>query len=127
MESRSYEVESDVARKLSLGDVVVDLPPSAQMMLATVMVVLFASLIQLARRPGFPTSAPKLFQRDNWPIVGMLWRFYGRRNDFMVEGTKLYSSGNFSFYLGKHRVIGVSGQQSRRAVYESRDLNLAAG
>ncbi|GLA63796.1 hypothetical protein AtubIFM56815_004142 [Aspergillus tubingensis] len=36
-------------------------------------------------------------------------------------------TGNYSFYLGRDRVVGLSGPQGRRTFFESRDLDLDAG
>ena len=76
-------------------------------------------------RPSIPAKAPKLVQ-GSWPIVGSLG-FFKSRWDFFNQAAKRSATGNFSFYVGRYHVVGVSGDAGRKAFFESRALNLAEG
>lgn len=85
-------------------------------------------LLLLARstqQVPFPKSAPQLI-KGNWPIVGAL-RFFTSRGPFLKEGASITKTGNFSFYCGKHRVVGLSGIDGRKTFYESKDLSSHQG
>ncbi|KAK1573915.1 cytochrome P450 6A1 [Colletotrichum navitas] len=78
----------------------------------------------LVHRPSFPKSAPKLFKSH--PVVGSP-RFFSNRGNFMTEGRRLAKSGNWSFYFGKMRIVGLSGVEGRRLFFESRELDFTKG
>lgn len=90
----------------------------------TVTVLIFV-LAFATRRVPFPKSAPSLLG-GNLPIVGAL-RFFASRATFLKDGTSTSKTGNFSFYVGKHRVVGVSGLEGRKTFYESKDLSSHQG
>lgn len=78
----------------------------------------------LAYRPSFPRNAPKLFK--GYPVLGVP-RFFTDRGNFLTEGRRLAGSGNWSFYFGKMRIVGLSGEDGRRLFFESRDLDFTKG
>ncbi|KAF9872051.1 cytochrome P450 6A1 [Colletotrichum karsti] len=78
----------------------------------------------LAYRPSFPRNAPKLFK--GYPVLGTP-RFFTDRGNFLTEGRRFGSSGNWSFYFGKMRIVGLSGEQGRQVFFESRDLDFTKG
>ncbi|KAI1427957.1 cytochrome P450 6A1 [Xylaria sp. FL1777] len=84
-----------------------------------------AFLVRVFRRPSFPANAPKWYKKGDWPILGSLDFYYGRRADFTREGLQASKTGNFSFYVGKKRLVGVSGPVGRKIFFESKDLNFA--
>ncbi|GAP93132.1 putative cytochrome p450 6a1 [Rosellinia necatrix] len=74
-------------------------------------------------RPALPKNAPKWYKKGDWPIVGALEFYYGRRADFTREALQASKTGNFSFYIGKKQMIGISGAEGRKLFFESKDLN----
>ncbi|GAW15805.1 hypothetical protein ANO14919_052270 [Xylariales sp. No.14919] len=82
-----------------------------------------AVLFQVFRRPAFPKNAPKWYKKGDWPIVGAVEFYYGRRADFTREALRDSKTGNFSFYIGKKQLVGVSGPEGRKLFFESKDLN----
>lgn len=97
----------------------------------TTIVVLLLSLFALwlrsmASRPPLPPSAPELLKTWEWPIFGS-WRFFLDRADFFTEAAAASKTGNFSFYIGKLHIVGVSREESRRILFDSKGLDLAAG
>ncbi|KAI1753783.1 cytochrome P450 6A1 [Xylaria castorea] len=74
-------------------------------------------------RPAFPKNGPKWYKKGDWPILGALEFYYGRRADFMKDALRASKTGNFSFYIGKKQLIGVSGEEGRKLFFESKDLN----
>lgn len=72
-----------------------------------------------------PKGAPPLIKED-WPIVGTL-RFFIARWDFFREGIAHSVSGQFSFHVGSKHVIGLSGDEARKAFFESKELSFNAG
>jgi hypothetical protein len=81
--------------------------------------------VQLVRRPSFPKTAPKFFKDVDMPILGAL-RFYSHRLDVMTRGMAAHG-GNFSFYIGKNQVVGMSGLAGRKTFFESKELNMSEG
>ncbi|KAI1126849.1 cytochrome P450 6A1 [Nemania abortiva] len=94
---------------------------------ATVWVLLLTTAATLLSRvfwrPALPKNAPKWYRKGDWPIVGALAFYYGRRADFVREALQASKTGNFSFYIGKKQLIGVSGAEGRKLFFESKDLN----
>jgi len=97
-------------------------PASVYVLLFTVLATV---IVGAFRRPALPKSAPKLL-REGYPILGML-RFFSDREGFCHDGARASRSGNFSFYFGKHHIIGVSGLDGRKTFFESKDLNMSEG
>ncbi|KAI0485527.1 cytochrome P450 6A1 [Xylaria cf. heliscus] len=94
---------------------------------ATVWVLLLTTaatlLFRVFWRPAFPANAPKWYKKGDWPILGAIEFYYGRRADFTREALQASKTGNFSFYVGKKQMIGVSGIEGRKLFFESKDLN----
>lgn len=94
---------------------------------ATIWVLLLTAaatiVYQVFWRPALPKNAPKWYKKGDWPIVGALEFYYGRRSDFMREALRDSKTGNFSFYIGKKQLIGISGAEGRKLFFESKDLN----
>ncbi|GAQ45854.1 unnamed protein product [Aspergillus niger] len=80
--------------------------------------------LKLAWKRPFPTNAPKLV--SGYPVVGALQLFLDRER-FCLESKSASSTGNYSYYLGQHRVVGVSGSQGRHTFFKSQDLNFEQG
>jgi hypothetical protein len=82
-------------------------------------------VILFSGRYQFPSKSPKLV-KEGYPIVGAL-RFFTARWDFFQDASAQSPTGNFSFFLGKYPVVGLSGEKSRQVFFESRDLGFAEG
>lgn len=82
-------------------------------------------IYHLSSRVPFPTKAPRLVSH-NYPIVGALG-FFTERWTFCKRASEQSPTGNFGFHLGKHRVVGVKGEEARRAFFESKQLGFAEG
>lgn len=97
----------------------------------TVCIVFILSSITFAfvyisfQRPTLPKATPKAAS-EQWPFLGAL-AFFSRRWDFHRSAQHASRTGNFSYWLGKHPVIGLSGLAGRRAFFESRQLDLGEG
>ncbi|GFN21569.1 cytochrome P450 [Aspergillus tubingensis] len=83
-----------------------------------------AQCIRLLWKRPFPSNAPKFVA--GYPLVGAL-QFVNDREGFCHRSKMASPTGNYSFYLGRDRVVGLSGPQGRRTFFESRDLDLDAG
>jgi hypothetical protein len=92
-------------------------------LLLVVTVIMFA--IQQVHRPPMGKGAPKLGV-SMIPVIGAM-RYYTRRGDFFADNIRASDTGNFSFYFGKKRIVGVSSEEARRAYHESRDLDFNIG
>ncbi|TDZ33391.1 Sterol 14-demethylase [Colletotrichum sidae] len=79
----------------------------------------------LAYRPSFPRNAPKLL-KGGYPVLGAP-RFFTDRGNFLTEGRVKSGSGNWSFYFGKMRIVGLSGEAGRQLFFESRELDFMKG
>lgn len=84
-----------------------------------------ALLLYSTRKEPFPNSAPSLLS-ENLPVVGA-FRFFTSRATFLKDGAANSKTGNFSFYVGKHQVVGLSGLEGRRVFYESKELSSHQG
>ena len=84
---------------------------------------LYYSLFSRAYK--FPKHAPKL-AKQSYPIVGSL-KFFTARWDFFQDEIARSETGNFSFFLGKHPVVGLSGEQSRKVFFDNRGLGFSEG
>ncbi|PQE04899.1 cytochrome P450 6A1 protein [Rutstroemia sp. NJR-2017a BBW] len=79
------------------------------------------------RRPSHPPKAPKLLSYyENLPILGAV-RFFTARLEFFRDGIRSSASGNFSFWLGQHFVIGLSGDESRHVFFQNSTMGIAEG
>lgn len=78
----------------------------------------------LVYQPPFPCHAPRLLK--GYPILGSP-RLFSERGRFLSEGRQFAQSGNWSFYFGKMRIVGVSGHDGRQVFFENRDLDFTKG
>jgi hypothetical protein len=101
------------------------LPSSAFQLFVSIAIPLILYIRYLSSRPSFPPTAPKLTSR-NYPIVGAL-SFFTERWTFCQRASAQSPTGNYSFHLGKHPVIGLSGEEGRKVFFESRQLGFSEG
>lgn len=85
----------------------------------------FAVFIKIQWQPSFPKTAPKQV-KEGYPLLGAL-RLFTSRADFCKDAVAQSNSGNFSFYFGKHRLVGVTGAEGRKTFFDSKDLNMSEG
>ncbi|KAH6716086.1 hypothetical protein BKA61DRAFT_337419 [Leptodontidium sp. MPI-SDFR-AT-0119] len=90
-----------------------------------VALVAFAAMASLAGQASLSWAVPTLV-REGYPILDML-RFFTDRRNFYLDGVAASRSGHFSFYFGKHYIIGVSGLEGRKIFYESKALDMSEG
>jgi hypothetical protein len=81
--------------------------------------ILFSPVVE------FSPKAPKQASAQ-YPIVGALG-YFSEKWEFYRRSIHESPSGSFSFYLGKHAVVGLGGETGRHAFYESRELGITQG
>lgn len=106
---------------ISLALHLLNWPVSVYVLLAAPVVYL---IVQLNSRPPFPPGSPVLLK--GYPVVGLL-KFFTARPDIFHYGAAISKTGNFSFYYGKKRIVGLQGDEGRKAYFESKGLNIAQG
>lgn len=84
-----------------------------------------ALLLYSTRRAPFPDSSPSLLT-GNLPVIGA-FQFFVSRATFLKDGAANSKTGNFSFYVGKHQVVGLSGLEGRKVFYDSKELSSHQG
>lgn len=92
--------------------------------IGVLLISLLAIFLKVTWQPAFPKAAPKLIRE--WPILGAL-RLYGKRKAFFDEAVGRTTTGNFSTYMGKFQVIGLSGLEARQCFFENRDFSINEG
>lgn len=92
--------------------------------LTVLAVSLLAVFITATWQPSYPKNAPKVV--SEWPILGAL-RLYRDRKNFFLEAANKTATGNFSTYIGKHQLVGVSGHEARKSFFEAKELDMAEG
>ncbi|VUC25709.1 unnamed protein product [Clonostachys rosea] len=95
-------------------------------MWAVVMAGLTFLLHLLTTRPSLSHAVPKLWKPDDLPILGA-WRFYSHRQEMYYDAQTSTDTGNFSFFIGKKHVVGVSGPEGRKTFFDTKDLVLHDG
>lgn len=96
-------------------------PASIYILLLSVLAV----FIKIQWQPSFPKAAPKQI-KEGYPLLGAL-RLFTSRGDFYKEALTRSNTGSFSFYFGKHQLVGMSGIEGRKAFFDSKDLNMSEG
>ncbi|KAM0794057.1 cytochrome P450 [Usnea florida] len=85
---------------------------------------LISYLAYLSYTPKFNRKSPA-FTTDTVPLIGS-WGFMTRKYDFYKKSVKESKTGNFSCWLGKHHMIGLSGEANRKAFLNEQRLDFAA-
>ncbi|KUJ10352.1 cytochrome P450 [Mollisia scopiformis] len=103
------------------------LPSLSASTVSTVVILLLVSsyTIWASRGFRFSSKSPKRL-REGYPIFGAL-RFFTARWDFFQQARAQTPTGNFTFFVGKHPVIGLTGEKPRQAFFQSRDLDFTEG
>jgi cellulose synthase/poly-beta-1,6-N-acetylglucosamine synthase-like glycosyltransferase len=79
----------------------------------------------LLKRKPFDAKCPPV-TTTNWPIVGDLG-FWRQRHEWWNTAMKHSSSKNFSFHIGKHRLVGTNSSEGRKMFFESKEMGFAEG
>jgi len=105
-----------------------ELPAAIWVLLGTAAVYFLTQFILLLRRPPLPPKTPVLVERGagNWPVLGSL-RFFTDRQRFMLGNIASSVSGSFSFYFGKHHIVGLGGPDGKKTFFESKHLGFNEG
>lgn len=98
---------------------------TSQTLLTVVSLALGILAAYLYLNRALPEGAPPLIKGD-WPLIGPI-NFWTRRWDFFKEAAKTSANGNFSFHVGNRVVIGVSGDEGRRAFMDNKHLDATSG
>lgn len=82
----------------------------------------------LVQRRAPPPKTPALIKpgAGDWPVLGSL-RFFSDRQRFMLGHIAESISGNFSFYFGKHHIVGLAGSEGKKTFFESKHLDFGQG
>jgi sterol 14-demethylase len=82
----------------------------------------------IARRPPLPKGTPPLIKpgAGDWPVLGSL-RWFSDRQRFMLNHITESISSNFSFYFGKHHIVGLAGPEGKKTFFESKHLDFGQG
>ena len=104
----------------------------AVLVVTSASIVLYFLMMRLAKLPTLPPGTPKLLTKDHWPILGTL-RFFTDRGAFTTEANRAAlgpdgkGTGTYSFFVGNRHIIGISGTESRKAFFDSRELDFTEG
>lgn len=92
---------------------------------AAVITVVVGVASVLLKDYSIPEKAPKLAS-GLWPILGHRG-FFNARWDFHRTHGHASPTGNWTYFVGRKPVIGMSGDASRKLYFGSNKLNLSAG
>lgn len=93
--------------------------------LALLPVSLFFIYYLLSPTYKFPANAPPLTKVSGLPIFGAL-QFFTQRWDFWRHARDA-AGGSFTFFVGKHPIVGLSGVEGRKLFFESKELDIHEG
>jgi sterol 14-demethylase len=96
------------------------------MLLGSAIIYLLSQV--LAQGTPLPKGAPPLIKpgAGDWPVLGSM-RYFSDRQRFMLGHIAESISGNFSFYFGKHHIVGLGGAEGKKTFFESKLLDLSEG
>ena len=99
-----------------------------QRMLAGVGAVLAAILgyivLEMVSRPHLTAKTPA--RLPGYPVVGVP-QFISARTVLFDMGTAISKTGQFSFFFGKHPIVGMTGESGRKTYFETKNLNMMKG
>ncbi|KAK3202400.1 hypothetical protein GRF29_161g1074532 [Pseudopithomyces chartarum] len=100
-------------------------PPTYVVLVLVLILLCFAAYSKLLSRPPFHPKAPPL-THGVFPVVGAI-RFFTHRWDFFREAARASPTGNFSFFIGRKPVIGLTSEASRQIFFDNRHFGFAEG
>jgi hypothetical protein len=89
------------------------------------LLVCLTAYTKLFSRPALHPKAPPL-THGVYPILGAL-KFFTRRWDFFRDAARLSPTGNFSFFVGRKLVVGLTTEASRQVFFDNRHFGFAEG
>ncbi|KAF2723083.1 putative cytochrome P450 [Polychaeton citri CBS 116435] len=93
--------------------------------LAGVTALFLGFMVYLFYTPKVDSRSPA-FTTDTIPFIGS-YRFFTQKIGFWKNSMAKSTTGNFSFWLGKNHVVGVSGEAARKMYLDDRRLHLIKG
>ena len=99
--------------------------PTETVLYSLTITVLVALYLLFVKRPSLHSKAPPLTS-GVYPIVGALG-FFNRRWDFFKLGAAASPTGNFSFYVGKKPIVGLTSDASRQAFFDNKNFSFMEG
>jgi sterol 14-demethylase len=87
--------------------------------------VCFIAYTKLFSRPALHSKAPPLTS-GVYPILGAL-KFFTRRWYFFRDAARASPTGNFSFFVGRKLVVGLTSQSSRQVFFDNHHFGFAEG
>ncbi|KAF7560199.1 hypothetical protein G7046_g3949 [Stylonectria norvegica] len=88
-------------------------------------VVCFAIYVKLFSRQTLHPKAPPL-AHGVYPVLGAV-QFFSRRWDFFRNAARASPTANFSFFVGRKPVIGLTSEASRQVFFDNRFFGFAEG
>ncbi|KAF2118823.1 cytochrome P450 [Lophiotrema nucula] len=85
----------------------------------------FLFLAYLSYAPPLHPNAPP-FTSDKNLLIGS-YGFFTKRWSFFKDSREHSKTGQFSFWLGKNHVVGITGEKARRGFLENRNLDFVSG
>lgn len=93
--------------------------------LAALILVCFSAYNKLFSREPLHPKAPPLTS-GVYPILGAT-KFFTRRWEFFRDAARASPTGNFSFFVGRKPVIGLTSELSRQVFFDNRHFGFAEG
>jgi hypothetical protein len=85
----------------------------------------FTAYTKLFSRPALHPKAPPL-THGVYPLLGAL-KFFTRRWEFFRDAALASPTGNFSFFVGRKPVVGLTSENSRQVFFDNRHFGFAEG
>ncbi|KAI0121124.1 cytochrome P450 [Xylariales sp. AK1849] len=92
--------------------------------LAAFITVFVSFLTYLLHKPSIDKKAPG-FVSDTIPFFGA-FNFYARPWEWWQTASRKSKTGHFSFWVGKHHVIGVTGEAARKMFMDNHDMDFSS-
>ncbi|KAK4234363.1 cytochrome P450 [Achaetomium macrosporum] len=94
--------------------------------LTSLVTALVGLLAYLSYTPSVDKKAPALLTTGTTPFIGS-FEYLQRQWTFWRKARAQSRTGNFSFWLGKHHVVGISGPNARKVFFETPELEFTSG
>lgn len=81
-------------------------------------------VFEMVSRPHLTAKTPA--RLPGYPLVGVP-EFFSARTALFDMGTAISKTGQFSFFFGKHPIVGITGESGRKTYFETKSLNMMKG
>ncbi|KAI5458580.1 cytochrome P450 6A1 [Mariannaea sp. PMI_226] len=100
--------------------------PHSHLVLPLVLILVCFTAYQklFSRQPLHPKAPP--LTHGVYPILGAV-KFFTRRWDFFRDAARTSPTGNFSFFVGRKPVVGLTSEESRQVFFDNRHFGFAEG